>query len=149
MIRSERHWSVYLPALSISILWAGILFWADRHEPPLETLRLLALAVEAIAVPALYLWAYFRARGAFVLVDQKRIAVSTGGRTPEKVDVDLTSIEEVQVAQSYLQRFVGAGRIAIRLADGRQFALDDMGSPTALADAVQKELEQMSKAGAA
>ncbi len=135
-MRSERHWSVYLPALSISILWAGILFWADRREPPLETLRLLALAVEAIAVPALYLWAFFRARGAEVALTANEIAISTGGRRSEKVRSDLTSVANVQIAQSFLQKLVGAGQISIDLADGRRFVLDDMSAPGDLAAAI-------------
>jgi hypothetical protein len=125
-MRSERHWSIYLPALSISILWAGILFWADRREPPLETLRLLALAVEAIAVPALYLWAFFRGRGAELLVSDEEIRVSTGGRYPVEMSGPLALVRNVQVAQSHLQKWVGAGQITVTLDAGERYVLDDM-----------------------
>lgn len=125
-MRSERHWSVYLPALSISILWAAILYWADRREPPLETLRLLALAVEAIAVPALYLWAFFRGRGAELLVSDGEIRLSTGGRNPVEMRAPLTSACDVQVAQSYVQKWVGAGQITVALDGGGRYVLDDM-----------------------
>ena len=148
-MRSERHWSVYLPALSISILWAGILFWADRRDPPLETLRLLALAVEMIAVPALYLWAFFRARGAEVVVASNEVALSTGGRRPEKVRVDLGAVSHVQFAQSYLQKLVGAGQIRINLIDGRQFVLDDMSAPDRVVDAIRLEQESADKVSVA
>jgi len=125
-MRSERHWSIYLPALSISILWAGILFWADRREPPLETLRLLALAVEALAVPALYLWAFFRGRGAEIFVENDEIRLSTGGRHPEEMRGHLALVRDVQLAQSYLQKRVGAGQIIVTFDGGGRYVLDDM-----------------------
>lgn len=138
-MRSERHWSIYLPALSISILWAGILFWADSREPPLETLKLLALVVEIIAVPTLYLWAFFRARGAEVAVTSDAVTISTGGRQPELVRTDFTSVGDVRVAQSYLQKLLGAGQIRIELVDGRQFVLDDMSAPNLVAAALMQD----------
>ncbi|WOF74756.1 PH domain-containing protein [Parvibaculaceae bacterium PLY_AMNH_Bact1] len=144
-MRSERHWSIYLPALSISILWAGILFWADRREPPLETLRLLALAVEVIAVPTLYLWAFYRARGAEISVLSDRVEISTGGRRPEKVSVDRASVGHVQIAQSYLQKLVGAGQVRVSLPDGRQFVLDDMSAPDRIVEAIRQDQEGVDK----
>lgn len=148
-MRSERHWSIYLPALSIAILWAGILFWADRREPPLETLRLLALAVEAVAVPALYLWAFLRARGSEVVVSSDAISLSTGGRDPEKVEVDPTSVSRVRVAQSYVQKLVDAGQIRIDLSDGRQFVLDDMSAPVRVRDRIEEIKKDSDKVSAA
>ncbi len=148
-MRSERHWSIYLPALSISILWAGVLFWADGREPPLETLKLLALAVEMVAVPSLYLWAFFRARGAEVVVTSDDIAISTGGRRPEKARVGLASVKHVHIAQSYLQKLVGAGQIRIDLADGRQFVLDDMGAPDRIVEVIRRDQERVDKVSVA
>lgn len=142
-MRSERHWSIYLPALSISILWAGVLFWADGREPPLETLKLLALAVEIVAVPSLYLWAFFRARGAEVVVASNEVALSTGGRRPEKVRVDLGAVSHVQFAQSYLQKLVGAGQIRINLIDGHQFVLDDMSAPERIVEVIRRDQEHI------
>ncbi|AWZ01532.1 bacterial PH domain protein [Rhodobiaceae bacterium] len=144
-MRSERHWSIYLPALSISILWAGVLFWADGREPPLETLKLLALAVEIIAVPALYFWAFFRTRGAEVAVASGDMMISTGGLRSEKVRVDLASVSNVHTAQSYLQKLVGAGQVRIDLTDGRQFVLDDMSAPDRLVEAIRPEQEGVDK----
>lgn len=145
-MRSERHWSIYLPALAISILWAAILFWADRRDPPLETLRLLALAVEAIAVPGLYLWAYFRGRGAEILVDDKMVSISTGGRRPEGARVELTAVKDVQVAQSVLQKLVGAGQFDIRLDGGQCFVLNDMQVTDDLLASIGQGREQATKA---
>lgn len=139
VMRSERHWSVYLPALSISILWAGVLFWADGHEPPLEALKLLALAVEIIAVPVLYLRAFFRGRGAEVAVSETGLAISPGGRGAERVEVDWASVSNVLMAQSHLQKMVGAGQVRIDLTDGRQFVLDDMSAPDRLVEAIHLE----------
>jgi len=148
-MRSERHWSIYLPALSISILWAGVLFWADGREPPLETLKLLALAVEIVAVPTLYLWAFFRTRGAAVVVTADDVAISTGGFRPEKVRVDLASVSNVQIAQSYLQKLVGAGQVRLNLADGRQFILDDMSGPDHLVEAIKRDQGRVDKVSVA
>lgn len=139
VMRSERHWSVYLPALSISILWAGVLFWADGREPPLEALKLLALAVEIIAVPVLYFRAFFRARGAEVTVTATGLAISPGGRAAERVEVDWASVGNVQMARSHLQKMVGAGQIRIDLTDGRQFVLDDMSAPDRLVEVIRLE----------
>ncbi len=148
-MRSERHWSIYLPALSIAILWAGILFWADRREPPLETLRLLALAVEAVAVPGLYLWAFLRARGAEIEVTSDALSLSTGGRNPIQASVDLASVANIRIAQSYLQKLVDAGQIQIDLSDGRQFVLDDMSAPVRLRDMIKDIQNDGGKAGVA
>ncbi len=148
-MRSERHWSIYLPALSIAILWAGILFWADRREPPLETLRLLALAVEAVAVPVLYLWAFLRARGSEIVVSSDAISLSTGGRRPIDVSADITSVSSVTIAQSYVQKLVDAGQVQINLSDGRQFVFDDMSAPVRLRDMIQGMQKESGKVGAA
>ena len=135
-MQSERHWSIYLPALAISVLWAALLFWADRHEPPLLTLRLFALIVEGLVVPLLFLWAFFRGRGAEVRVTTESLFVSTGGRRPEKIGADLAFVEQVRVAQSFLQRLVNAGGIEIQLTGGRRFVLDDMSAPHQIEDAI-------------
>jgi len=135
-MRSERHWSIYLPALTISVLWAGVLFWADRREPPLETLRLLALIVEGIGVPLLFVWAFFRGRGAEIVVGADTVTVSTGGRHSRQVVLPLRSIIDVRVAHSFLQGLVGAGRIEILTADGENFLLDDMGAPEQIAEVI-------------
>ncbi len=135
-MRSERHWSIYLPALTISVLWAGVLFWADRREPPLETLRLLALIVEGIGVPLLFVWAFFRGRGAEIMVGADTVTVSTGGRHSRQVALPLRAIIDVRVAHSFLQGLVGAGRIEILTADGENFLLDDMGAPEQIAEVI-------------
>lgn len=137
-MRSERHWSIYLPALLISFLWAGVLFWSDRHEPPLVTLRFFALVVEAIIVPALFAWAFFRGRRSEVRLSGESLFVSTGGRRPEKIGADLRFVENVRVAQSALQKLVGAGRVEIHLAGGRRLVLDDMSKPHAISAAIEQ-----------
>ena len=135
-MRSERHWSIYLPALTISVLWAGVLFWADGREPPLETLRLLALIVEGIGVPLLFVWAFFRGRGAEIMVGADTVTVSTGGRHSRQVALPLRAIIDVRVAHSFLQGLVGAGRIEILTADGENFLLDDMGAPEQISEVI-------------
>jgi PH (Pleckstrin Homology) domain-containing protein len=135
-MRSERHWSIYLPALTISVLWAGILFWADRHEPQLVTLRFLALVVVGIVVPCLFAWAFLRGRNAEVRITSQNLFVSTGGRRPEKIGADIAFVENTRVAQSFLQRIVDAGRIEICLSGGRRLVLDDMSSPAKIVRAI-------------
>lgn len=135
-MQSRRHWSVYVPALTISILWAGILFWADRREPPLETLRLLALLVEAVAVPLLFLWAFLRGRGAEIGVSPQSLYVSTGGFRPEKVSADIGFVSNVRVSRSLLQRLLGAGSLEIVMEGDRRLVLDDMSAPEAVAKAI-------------
>lgn len=137
-MRSERHWSIYLPALAIAVLWAGILFWADRRDPPLESIRLLALFVEGIGVPLLYVWAFFRGRGAELSVSPQNLYVSTGGFRPQKVGADLTLVDDMKVAQSFLQKLVGAGRIEVRLASGRRLLLEAMARPAEVAAAFRR-----------
>jgi len=146
-MQSERHWSIYLPALAISVLWAALLFWADRHEPPLLTLRLFALVVEGLVVPLLFLWAFFRGRGAEVRVTTQSLFVSTGGRRPEKIGADLAFVEQVRIAQSFLQRLVNAGRIEILLSGGRRFVLDDMSAPKQIADVLTAAAAKSRQAG--
>ena len=135
-MRSERHWSIYLPALTISVLWAGVLFWADGREPPLEALRLLALIIEGIGVPLLFVWAFFRGRGAEIMVGADTVTVSTGGRQPSQVVLPLREVVDVRAVHSFLQGLVGAGRIEILTADGENFLFDDMGAPEQIAEAI-------------
>ena len=141
-MRSQRHWSIYLPALFIAILWSAILIWADAQEPRLETIRALALLVEAVAVPLLYLRAYLRGRGAEVLINSQSLYVSTGGFKPERLGADLVYVEALQISRSFLQRLVGAGRVQISLQGGRRFVLDDMSDPEGLRTAFQTVKEQ-------
>ncbi len=106
--------------------------WADSQEPRPETIRALGLLVEAVAVPLLYLRAFFRGRGAEVLLNSQSLYVSTGGFKPERLGADLTYVEALQVRQSLLQRMVGAGTVRVMLTGGRQFVLDDMSDPVGL-----------------
>lgn len=123
---TRTHWSIYLPALMVSILWAALLIWADMQEPKLVSVRWLAVVIEAFFVPALYLAAWLRARGnEFVLGDG--LYVRKGGLRGEKFGAALSMVESVSLRQSILQRLLGAGTLDIRLKGGRLVSLTDMG----------------------
>lgn len=123
---TRTHWSIYLPALLVSLLWGALLIWADSQEPKLMSVRWLALVIEAFFVPALYLAAWLRARGnEFVLSDS--LYICQGGFRSEKLGVTLAMVDSVSLRNSLLQRWLGAGTLDITLKGGRVVSLSDMG----------------------
>lgn len=122
---TRTHWSIYLPALLVSLIWGALLVWADAQEPTLVSVRWLALVIEAFFVPALYFAAWVRAWGSeFVLGEG--LYVRKSGFKSEKIGAALSMVERVCVRQSLLQRLLGAGTLDIYLKGGRVISLSDM-----------------------
>ena len=124
---TRTHWSIYLPALLVALLWGVLLVWADAQEPKLVSVWWLALVIEAFFVPGLYLAAWLRARGnEFTL--GSGLYVRKGGFRSEKLGVALSMVDDVSLRQSILQRWLGAGTLDVRLKGGRVVSLADMGN---------------------
>jgi hypothetical protein len=135
-MRAKTHWSIYLPAFLVAVLWGGLALWAARAGA--ETVLTLALLVEAGAVPVLLLMAWLRARGRVLEIGSQGLFLQTGMLRPVKLGAALSMVEALEAHRSLLQRLLGAGTVEIRLKGGASWRLDDMAAPEAIVACFEK-----------
>ena len=135
-MRAKTHWSIYLPAGLVAVLWGGLAFWAARAGA--ETVLTLALLVEAGAVPVLLLMAWLRARGRMLEIGSQGLFLQTGMLRPVKLGAALAMVEAVEAHRSLLQRLLGAGTVEIRLKGRAAWRLDDMAAPEEIVACFEK-----------
>lgn len=122
---ARLHGSIYVPAIAISWLWGALYIWAAARG--LTLVALLALAVLAIAVPALFLWAIWRRRSSFALLTNRRVIAVTGPVPVTAAACDLARIDRVRVRRSLIGGLMGAGAVDV-------LPLDTDGTPVSIAD---------------
>lgn len=139
---ARAHWTIYLPTLVVALIWAAVYGWAVLRDPPLNGLRALALAVEALAVPLLFSSALLRAR---ILTLEVRQRARDGGRElllrqgfsqMRQVRVGADEVAFAHVRRSLPQRFLGGGALDIRTMSGERFCVSDIDRPESIADAL-------------
>lgn len=141
------HWTIYLPALVVALVWLAIFTWATFHEPPLSGLRALALAVVALGTPVLIFAAALRARLLSVAIwpkgregteaaAERELVLRDGFARPRSLRVGAREIASIRVRRSLPQRLLGGGALEIRMLSGERVLIADLDQPDALAHAL-------------
>lgn len=134
--RSGAHWTIYLPSLVVALTWTVVYLWADWQTPPLEAIRSIALAIEAVVVPLLLLHAFLRARVLRAGIADGAVDISWGFPLRKRLHLDLPQIALAQVRRSQAQRLFGGGALALICADGKRHLVADLARPEAIAAAI-------------
>jgi uncharacterized membrane protein YdbT with pleckstrin-like domain len=135
---AHAHWTIYLPSLVVALVWAGVYLIAVWHQPVLEGLRALALAVEGLIVPILLFFAAVRARvlTAEMRDEGTRLYVRSGFFRPQEISIGVSEIATVRVRRSLPQRFFGGGALDIKTLSGERVFVSDLDRPGVVAAAL-------------
>ncbi len=135
---ARLHWSVHVPAFAISWLWGALLVWAAFTG--LWLVALLAIAVEVVFVPALFIWALGRRRTSLAAVTSRRLVMVTGPLPLTARAIALREINAVHVRRSWLGGMAGAWSLYVTPLDpnGEALRMDDLADAEAFAKAVRK-----------
>ena len=131
------HWSIFLPAAVVALLWAAIYLWANGWTPRLSGIASLSLAVEAIIVPLLILHAWGRTWALGVRVGARGLEARAGFPRRQRIEVGAREISSVRFRQTPLQRLLGAGSIELRMESGASIRLDDLDRAAEVANAIR------------
>lgn len=134
--RSEAHWTIYLPSLTVAAIWAGVYFWTEWRDPPLLAIQAVSLAIEAVVVPVLLLHAWLRARVLRADVAGGVLNVSWGFPLKRHLRLDISGIALAQVRRSFAQRHFGGGALALIGADGERYLIPDLARAEEIAAAI-------------
>jgi hypothetical protein len=142
---ARAHWTIYLPSLAVALVWAGVYAYAAWHQPPLQGLRALALAVVALGVPMLLLSAALRARVLAVEVRPARrdgtaleFYARSGFIRPKEIWIGAREIASLRLRRSLPQRLFGGGALDLKTMSGETFRLADLDRPEAVAEALKR-----------
>jgi len=145
---AAAHWTIYLPAAAVGLVWLGIFVWATFHEPELSGLRALALYVAALGTPLLVLAAALRARLLSVEIwpmgeegseaaAERELVLRNGFARPRSLRVGAREIASIRVRRSVPQRLFGGGALDIKMLSGERVLIADLDQPDALAHALE------------
>lgn len=134
---AHAHWTIYLPSVVVALVWAAIYGWAVTRQPVLGGLKAVALAVEALGVPALLAFAALRARVLEVtLRDGGVLYVRSGVLRPKAVAIGVNEVASVRLRRSLPQRLFGGGALDIKTLSGERLLITDLDRPAALVAAL-------------
>tara|TARA_R110000868_G_scaffold115405_1_gene308160 strand:+ start:992 stop:1477 length:486 start_codon:yes stop_codon:yes gene_type:complete len=134
---AKAHWTIYLPSLLIAACWALIYVLAVRHEPVRHGLKALALAVEALIVPVLVLFAALRARVLLVEVREgATLYVRSGFLRPREVSIGAREVASVRVRRGWVHLIFGGGALEIATLSGERIFVNDLDHPQRIATAL-------------
>lgn len=145
---AAAHWTIYLPAAVVGLVWLGIFVWATFHVPELSGLRALALAVVALGTPLLVLAAALRARLLSVEIwpmgeegteaaAERELVLVDGFARPRSLRVGAREIASIHIRRSLPQRLFGGGALDIKMLSGERVLITDLDRPDALAHALE------------
>lgn len=142
-----------MPSLLIAVCWAVVYVLAVRHEPMRHGLKALALAVEALIVPVMALFAAVRARVLLVEVLERpqglALYVRTGFLRPREVSIGAGEVASVRVRRGWVNWIFGGGALEIATLSGERVFVNDLDHPQRISDAlvvpVQNKFGRMEK----
>ena len=137
-VLSGAHWTIYLPTLVVAVTWTVVYFWAEWQDPPLLAIRSIALAVESVVVPVLFIHAFLRARVLRAEVTGGELRIGWGFPLRRSLRLDVGELALAQVRRSYAQRGLGGGALALIERSGKRHLIADLARPEAIAAAINE-----------
>lgn len=135
-IIGRLHWTIYLQALLLGVVAAGLLMYGERDATRtgriVTYLGWLALALAAV----FFLHAWFRRSMTELSVTTHRVIYKCGFIRRHTVEMNMDKVETVNVDQTILGRILGYGTIHV-LGTGQGIeSLHGIGSPIAVRNAI-------------
>lgn len=141
-IRSGAHWTIYLPSLAVAGTWGLVYFWAATREPALAAIAAIALAIEAVVVPLLFVHAFLRARVLQAEAGAGRLLLVSGFPLRRQLDIAFDDIAVAQVRRPVAQRLLGGGALAVITRQGKRHLVADLADADAVAAAINNAIRR-------
>lgn len=109
--RTRLHWLIYLRPVILLAIGAALAVAADSR-PDLDPL-FLGAGIAAILGLLDFLWRWIVRRSSEFAVTDKRVLIKTGIIRRTSLEIIITKIESIEVAQGILGRIFGYGRITV------------------------------------
>jgi uncharacterized membrane protein YdbT with pleckstrin-like domain len=134
------HWSVFLPALLVAILYGVLWLLLDLTGRGSGALARLIFLVLIAAPPLLLAHAFLRFYSTGVAVTRQHILVARGWPRHMGEQIPLKDVESATLRVSRLSRLLGVGGIHIRLWDGNAIDARDLADPSDVVETIRKRL---------
>ena len=139
-VAARVHASVFAPAVVVAVLYGGAwLIYAAQGRGGEDFARLLLL-ICAVGTPLLLAHALMRYRAARIELQPAAITVSRGWPHGRGRVIPVGDVAAVRVRRSVFGRLFGTGSLELRLRDGEDIAVGDLGHPERIADALRAKL---------
>lgn len=136
--RAVAHWSVYLPAVVVGVIYGGVWLLMLSQDKVGGAIGRLMLLVCAVVVPLLLVHAFLRYMSTCVTVTKSEIILERGWPRRIPVTVALGDVSQVVTARPVLGRFLGAGTLILSTRKNERFVVNDLGDPDSIADAYRR-----------
>lgn len=145
--RFQAHWTIFLPALVVTMLYGGVwvfLLLAGKGESALATLCLLVLL---LVVPVLLVRAFLRFATFDLRIDDISLRYRRGWFRPHWHKVSLDELSGARATLSPVGRIFGGGALELTQKVGRPIRLNDVDSPEHAARKISQQLKTIRSAG--
>lgn len=141
-VRTGAHRTIFLPSLAVAATWGIVYLWAATREPALPAIAAIALVIEAVVVPLLFIHAYLRARVLRVEAGDGRLMAVSGFPVRQRLDIAFDDIAVAQVRRAAAQRFFGGGALALITRQGKRHLIADLADADAIAAAINNAVRR-------
>ena len=141
--RFKAHWTIFLPALIVALLYGGVwvfLLVVGKGDTALARILLLVLL---LVVPLLLVRAYLRYASFGLLIGRRALTYRQGWMRPGWRRLQLDALTGVRASISPLGRILGGGALVITRFDGGDITLHDMELPEEAARQISRRLRVM------
>jgi uncharacterized membrane protein YdbT with pleckstrin-like domain len=143
---TRLHWIVLLRPILVDVIFSAVgiaLFcWmvSGTHEHAGVIAAVAGLA--CLAGNTIFAIAYVRRDATEMAVTNKRVIIKVGFLTKRTIELFLSKVESVEVAQSLAGRILGYGSIAVRGTGGTNEPFNHVASPLEFRHQVQHQIEE-------
>lgn len=146
-LRFQAHWTIFLPAITVAALYAGVwvfLLLAGKGESALATLCLL---VVLLVVPVLLARACLRYVSFDLRIDADALRYRRGWFRPHWHKLGLDEVSGARAVLSTAGRMLGGGALVLTREVGPPVRLNDVDSPERAAREINRRVRRIGSAG--
>lgn len=138
--RHKAHWTIFLPAIFIALLYGGswvFLLAAGKGDTALARILLLVLMM---VVPILFVRAYLRFQSFGLLIGRQAITYRRGWVRPSWHRIQMDNLTGVRAVHTPLSKYFGGGALEFTGVDGRKFRFYDLKDPDEVASQISRRV---------
>jgi len=142
-VRFKAHWTIFLPALIVALLYGGLwLFLLVLGKSDTALARILQLVL-FLVVPVLLVRAYLRFASFGLLIGRHALTYRRGWIRPGWHRLQMNALTGVRASANPLGRLLGGGALIITRLDGGDITLYDVAFPEDAARQISRRLRTL------
>lgn len=138
LAEASGHWSVFLPALVIAVIYGGVWGHLALRGSNDGALGRLLLAICVIGVPVLLVHAFLRYTSTRVEIHADGMRVEQGWPKRSSRRLEAGKIVDVETRFSPLGRLLGGGVLVVHCQGGHHYAVADLAAPDRVAGIIRR-----------